>query len=244
MAKATRVHSTPRRTASKIQAKKRPAQKRPKQKSQYELYPLPFFNGKERCTWDVKPTGYYGADCETGHAYAIEFLKTCDKSYGWPSLMQSITSDMIRAGSKNGIVIGFMGVIGSALARSPVLESKDNSGTFVLPRALLRQDVDIIDDQDEHIVLTLRLLKELIRDNHRLLMALAERSIGRDGDIPTATRAGAGAEFRTLPVAALQLDSVILDDQDDHLVLTIRLPKEAIRKNLNMLMALSAACVA
>ena len=30
--------------------------------------------------------------------------------------MQSITSDMIRAGSKNGIVIGFMGVIGSALA--------------------------------------------------------------------------------------------------------------------------------
>jgi hypothetical protein len=30
--------------------------------------------------------------------------------------MQSITSDMIRAGSKNGSVIGFMGVIGSALA--------------------------------------------------------------------------------------------------------------------------------
>jgi hypothetical protein len=34
----------------------------------------------------------------------------------WASLMQSITSDMIRAGSKNGIGIGFMGVIGSALA--------------------------------------------------------------------------------------------------------------------------------
>jgi hypothetical protein len=30
--------------------------------------------------------------------------------------MQSITSDMIRAGSKNGSVIGFVGVIGSALA--------------------------------------------------------------------------------------------------------------------------------
>jgi cold shock protein len=125
-------------------------------------------------------------------------------------------------------------------SRKTTQKSEHNSSTFILPLDLC----DIIDDQDEHIVLTLRLLKELIRDNHRLLMALAERSLGRDSDIPTATRAGAGAELRTLPVAALQLDSVILDDQDDHLVLTIRLPKEAIRKNLNMLMALSDACVA
>jgi hypothetical protein len=129
-------------------------------------------------------------------------------------------------------------------SRKTTQKSEHNSSTFILPLDLLQQDCDIIDDQDEHIVLTLRLLKELIRDNHRLLMALAERSLGRDSDIPTATRAGAGAELRTLPVAALQLDSVILDDQDDHLVLTIRLPKEAIRKNLNMLMALSDACVA
>jgi hypothetical protein len=77
---------------------------------------LPFFNDKDHCTSDVKPTGDYAADCETDEAYAIEFVKTCDKTYGWASLMQSITSDIIRAGSKNGIVIGFMGVIGSALA--------------------------------------------------------------------------------------------------------------------------------
>jgi hypothetical protein len=186
MTKARSVLSTQRTTVSKIQAKKRP-----KQKSQYELYPLPFFNGKERCTWDVKPTGNYGADCETGEAYAIEFLKTCDNSYGWASLMQSITSDMIRAGSKNGIVIGFMGVIGSALARSPVLETSMNAEHFrVLPVVALQQDSLILDDQDNHLVLTLRISKQVIRDNHRLLMALAERSLGRDGDIPTATPGG------------------------------------------------------
>jgi hypothetical protein len=77
---------------------KRPAQKRAKQKSQYELYPSLFFNRKDRCTWDVKPTGNYTADCEMGLAYAIEFLKTCDKTNGWASLLQSITADMIRAG--------------------------------------------------------------------------------------------------------------------------------------------------
>jgi hypothetical protein len=127
-------------------------------------------------------------------------------------------------------------------SRKTMQKSEHNSSRFILPLDLLQQDCDIIDDQDEHIVLTLRLLKEMIRDNHRLLMALAERSLGRDGDIPTATRDGAGAEFRTLPVTALQQDSLILDDQDNHLVLTLRLPKEAIRKNLNMLMALCDAC--
>jgi hypothetical protein len=28
-----------------------------KTQSQYDLYPLPFFNKKRRCTWDVTPTG-------------------------------------------------------------------------------------------------------------------------------------------------------------------------------------------
>jgi hypothetical protein len=28
--------------------------------------------------WDVTPTGAYTADCETGEAFGIEFLKTCD----------------------------------------------------------------------------------------------------------------------------------------------------------------------
>jgi hypothetical protein len=43
--------------------------------------------------------------------------------------------------------------------------------------------------------------------------------------------------------AALRRDSVILDDQDDHLVLTLRVPKELIRENFCMLGALSDVCV-
>ena len=42
----------------------------PRQKSQYERFPLPFFNAEASCTWDVKPTGNYGEDCETGEASA------------------------------------------------------------------------------------------------------------------------------------------------------------------------------
>jgi hypothetical protein len=41
----------------------------------------------------------------------------------------------------------------------------------------------IIDEQDEHLVLTLRLLKKLIRDNHELLMELAVRSHAQHGDV-------------------------------------------------------------
>lgn len=44
--------------------------RRVRQKSQYELYPLPFFSAEKRSTWDVTPTGDYTADCETGTAYA------------------------------------------------------------------------------------------------------------------------------------------------------------------------------
>jgi hypothetical protein len=100
--------------------------KKVKLKSQYELYPLQFFNGKKRCTWDVTPTGDYAADCEKGKAFAIEFLKSCDGTSGWASLMPSIVSDMIGTSSdgrwpdggtkSNGLVIGFMGTVGSALA--------------------------------------------------------------------------------------------------------------------------------
>jgi hypothetical protein len=95
--------------------------RREKAMSQCELYPLPFFNGKTCCTWDVKPTGNYVSDCETGRRYAIEFLRTADGSYGWSLLLSDIVGDMIRAGPTgtyangepkvNGIVIGFMSTI-------------------------------------------------------------------------------------------------------------------------------------
>jgi hypothetical protein len=112
-----------------------PPSKDVKVESQFELYPLPFFDaGRSEgpSTWNVTPTGNYSADCETGRVFAIEFLKSCDKTCGWASLMPSITADMIRAGTTgsfangyprvNGIVIGFMRVIGSALVHSRVLD--------------------------------------------------------------------------------------------------------------------------
>lgn len=92
--------------------------------SQYERYPMPFFNAEKHCTWDVRPTGDYTADCRTGRNYAVEFLRSCDGSYGWRSLLQQIVSDMIGAGASrwrdggvrvNGIVIGFMHVLSEAL---------------------------------------------------------------------------------------------------------------------------------
>jgi hypothetical protein len=99
--------------------------RRTKTTSQYDLYPMPFFNREQRCTWDVKPTGDYGVDCETGREYAVRFLESCDGTIGWGSIVGQIVGDMILAGpdevargrkSSNGVVIGFMGVIGSVLA--------------------------------------------------------------------------------------------------------------------------------
>jgi hypothetical protein len=52
--------------------------------------------------------------------------------------------------------------------------SEQNSSTFILPLALLQEDCNIIDEQGDHIVLTLRVPKEWIRKNHAVLMALSE----------------------------------------------------------------------
>jgi hypothetical protein len=60
-----------------------------------------------------------------GRAYAIEFLKTCDGTVGWSTLLSQIVVRMIGAGCTqwpdgrprtNGLVIGFMGTIGNYLA--------------------------------------------------------------------------------------------------------------------------------
>jgi hypothetical protein len=45
-------------------------------------------------------------------------------------------------------------------------------------------------------------------------------------------------ELFVLPVAALVMDSVILDNQESHLVLTIRIPKAVIRNNTPLLKGL------
>jgi hypothetical protein len=97
----------------------------PPQKSQYDLYLLPFFAAGCHSTWAVKPTGDYCKDCETGRRYAIEFLRSCDGTLGWSTLLTQVVGDMIRAGPDgnwpsgrakiNGIVVGFMGTIGKTL---------------------------------------------------------------------------------------------------------------------------------
>ncbi|MFL6797463.1 MAG: hypothetical protein ACJ8F3_08635 [Xanthobacteraceae bacterium] len=104
----------------------RKRRKSPKQKSCFELYPLPFFNRKAPLSyWDVTPTGDYATDCAIGKAYAFQFLRTCDGTVGWRTLLGCIVADMIRAGTSgafadgyskvNGIVVGFMGTISTVL---------------------------------------------------------------------------------------------------------------------------------
>jgi hypothetical protein len=54
-------------------------------------------------------------------------------------------------------------------ARNP-----DKPGIITLPAAILQEDACIIDEQENHVVLTVRVPLDLIRDNHALLMALSE----------------------------------------------------------------------
>ena len=96
--------------------------------SQYAIYPLPFFDADRRSAWAVQASGDYSADCELGEKYAFEFLNSCDGTHGWTALLPQIVADMIGRGpdgvfpdgqpKTNGVVIGFMGTIGKALAKN------------------------------------------------------------------------------------------------------------------------------
>jgi hypothetical protein len=110
-----------------------PEPKRVRVQPFHKKYPMPFFKPRKGGginAWNVMPTGDYRADCERESKYAIEFLKSCDKTYGWEALLPAIIADMIRAGTNgrlangfpkiNGVVIGFMNVIGAAVAHSRV----------------------------------------------------------------------------------------------------------------------------
>jgi hypothetical protein len=112
-----------------------PPPKRARVQPFHKKYPMPFFEPRKSGginAWNVSPSGNYAEDCKTGNAFAIQFLKSCDKTYGWQSLLQVIVADMIRAGTDgefpngypkiNGVVIGFMSVIGSAVTHSRVLD--------------------------------------------------------------------------------------------------------------------------
>jgi hypothetical protein len=109
--------------------------------SQYEKYPLPFFDRERLLTWAVEPTGRYVEDCETGRAFAIEFLKSDDGTFGWATLLSRIVNGMIRAGpgkelwgdgrpKSNGLVIGFMSVLSDVLCAAH-FNSKSTWPAFV-----------------------------------------------------------------------------------------------------------------
>jgi hypothetical protein len=59
-------------------------------------------------------------------------------------------------------------------ARNP-----DNPAIITLPAAILQEDAAVIDEQENHIVLMVRVPIDLIRDNHALLMALSEIATGK-----------------------------------------------------------------
>jgi hypothetical protein len=73
----------------------------------------------------------------------------------------------------------------SASAQESIMQTESDQYTAIepsiitLPAAILLQDTVMIDEQENHVVLTLRLPIDLIRDNHATLMALCEIATGK-----------------------------------------------------------------
>jgi hypothetical protein len=67
-----------------------------------------------RCFWSVKPSGDYGEDCAQGRAYAKLVLPLLKYNVG-PWIVSSVVDDMIKAGSRNGVVLGFVREIADQL---------------------------------------------------------------------------------------------------------------------------------
>jgi hypothetical protein len=56
---------------------------------------------------------------------------------------------------------------------------KLNPAIITLPAAILQQDAVVIDEQENHVVLTVRVPIDVIRDNQTTLMALIEIATGK-----------------------------------------------------------------
>lgn len=79
------------------------------------LAALPFTrSGGGRCWWHVKPSGNYSADYARGAAWARKVLPLLKYNVGAP-LLSWIIVDMIKAGDRNGVVLGFVREIGDQL---------------------------------------------------------------------------------------------------------------------------------
>ena len=106
MSKSAHRRATARRRGSKVV--RLSDYREPPQKSLYERYPLPFFNRDKLCTWDVTPSGDYSDDCKTGTAYAVEFLKSCDGTFGWSSLLAQIVAEIVVEEAADLVAEGFI----------------------------------------------------------------------------------------------------------------------------------------
>ena len=81
-------------------ATKRAASKPAKKiQSMYENYRLPFFDGKRLSRWSVSPTGEY--DDFERRRHALEFIRSCDRTNGWITLLPGIVGDIVGSWSGN-----------------------------------------------------------------------------------------------------------------------------------------------
>jgi hypothetical protein len=87
---------------------------------------------------------------QKGRAYALEFLGSCDGSYGWNTLLGCIVTDMTAQGpvrghwpdggvKADGIIVGFMAVI--AKASAVIMRHPDLRDIFF--RALDREQAEL-----------------------------------------------------------------------------------------------------
>jgi hypothetical protein len=83
-------------------------------------------------------------------------------------------STMPKAAKKNSTASLRETSPAAAPARPIVDPIFPNPAAILLPKGILQQDAVIIDEQDNHVVLTVRLPIDVIRDNQRLLRALLE----------------------------------------------------------------------
>jgi len=79
---------------------------------------LPFVHsrkrGEGRCWWSVTATGKYANDYDQGRAWARLVLPLLKFNVGAP-LLSLIVADMIAAGERNGLVLGFVREIADQL---------------------------------------------------------------------------------------------------------------------------------
>jgi hypothetical protein len=91
-----------------------------------QITALPFVRkskrGEGHCFWSVTPTGNYTKDYGQGLIWARRVLPLLKYNVG-PVLLSWIVVDMIKAGERNGLVLGFVRDIGHQLqvARSDLL---------------------------------------------------------------------------------------------------------------------------